>query len=317
MRNTETKRLKNGATLLNKRRGKPFSTWKYLLVLLPLMLFWFILHIYPNIEIFGISFYKWNGLSNNMKWIGWQNFKVIFKSDQWVKKYFLNTGFYVLVTVVIQTVLAMMLALVLRKSNPRNNFFRALFFLPIVFSSVAIGMTWSYIYDTNVGLLHSLFETLGLEQLAGFQYIGGRYKAIFFMALVGIWAGIGIPITLFTAGFQSIPEEIYEAAALDGANGWQGFWRITLPQMVPTILRVMMLSISGAAMAFDLVLQLGGTQLGNVRDYDTWAVGIYKAMVTDTNYGMVAANSTVLALFLFIICLVQYFLTKKAEDNYL
>lgn len=311
IRSLDTKKLQV------KKDTRTGGTTKYYLVAIPLLVFWFILHIYPNIEIFGISFYRWNGLSNNMTWLGLQNFKVIFKSDQWFKKYFFNTSSYVVYTVVIQTILAMMLALVLRKSNPRNNFFRALFFLPIVLSSVAIGLTWSYIYDPNVGLLHSFFEALGLDKLAGFQYISGRYQALFFIALVGIWSGIGIPITLFTAGFQSIPEEIYEASALDGANGWQTFWGITLPQMVPTILRVMMLTISGAAMAFDLVLLLGGSQLLNVREFDTWSVAIYKAMVADTNYGMVAANSTVLAVFLFIICLVQYIMTKKAEDSYL
>lgn len=304
-----------------KLAPKQKSRWtrhiKYYAILLPLLAAWFFFHIWPHLEIFGVSLYKWNGLSDVKKYVGLSNFKVIFKSDQWFKRCFCNTGMYVVYTLLLQTVLALAIALALRKNTRHNNAFRTLFFLPIVMSTVAVSAIWNYLYDVNIGFFHNIFQAIGLNSLADFQYLSGRYQRLFFIAVVQIWAGIGIPITLFTAGLQSIPEEIYEASALDGANGWQTFWRVTLPQMMPTILRVTMLTISGAAMAFDYVLMLGVQNPDSTALFDTWSVVIYKTMVSDNNYGMVAANSVVLAVFLIVICVAQYAATKRAEDSYL
>lgn len=301
---------------LRLRSGRP-GAWKYLIVLIPILAFWFVLHIYPNIAIFGTAFYKWSGLSDAKKFVGWQNFKVAFRSEQWFKKCFFNTSVYIIYSVVLQTILAMALALALRKNTRFNNAMRTLYFIPVVLSSVAVSLIWVYMYDVNIGFFHNLFKVLGLQHLADFQYLSGRYQWLFFIAVVQIWAGIGIPITLFTAGFQSISEDIYEAASLDGANGWQTFWHVTLPQMMPTVLRVMMLTISGAAIAFDYVLMLGVEHVEASASFDTWAVTIYKSMVGSSNYGMVAANSTLLAIFLMIICIIQYVATKHAEDSFL
>lgn len=306
-----------GSVVVKKKRGsRTTPTWKYLVVLVPILIFWFCLHMYPNIAIVFRSFYSWNSLSNVSKWVGLRNFRIIFSSEQWFQRLFFNTTAYMLYNLILQTVLSLLLALVLRKSTRRNNALRTLYFIPMVLSSVAISLIWTYIYDSNVGLLHSLFGALGLENLAGFRYLSGRFQWLFFIAIVQIWAGIGIPITLFTAAFQSIPEEIYEASALDGANGWQTFWGVTFPQLMPTILRVMMLTLSGAAMAFDYVLMLGVQNSEAGATFDTWSVAIYKT-INSNDYGMVAANSTILAIFLMIICIIQYIVTRRAEDSFL
>lgn len=293
------------------------KTGRYLMVLVPILIFWFVLHVYPNIAILPNAFVKWNGLSDVKEYVGLRNFRVIFKSEQWFKKCFFNTSAYIIYSVILQTALALLLALVLRKNTRHNNALRTLYFVPIVLSSVAVSLIWQYMYDPNIGFLHNLFQAMKLEKLADFQYLSGRYQWLFFIAVVQIWAGIGVPITLFTAGFQGIPEEIYEASALDGANGWHTFWDVTLPQMTPTILRVMLLTISGAALSFDYVFMLGVEHVEASTSFDTWAVAIYKSMLGNSDYGMVAANSTVLALFMMIICIVQYVATKHAEDNYM
>lgn len=299
-----------------KKRKRRNPALKYYLIVIPLMLFWFVLHVYPNIEIFPLSFYKWDGLSAGKKiFVGWQNFKLIFRSDAWFKRCFTNTTAYIIYTLLLQTTLALALALVLRKNNRHNNFFRTLFFVPIVLSSVAVSLIWTYVYDVNIGLLHNIFKALGFTKLADFQYLSGTYQRLFFIAVVQVWAGIGIPITLFTAALQSVPEEIYEASALDGANGWHTFWKVTLPQIMPTVLRVTLLGVSGAAMAFDYIIMMAGGEAS--APYYTWAVVIYKNMTEGSNQGMVAANSALLAILMLIICVVQFFATRKAEDNYM
>lgn len=296
---------------------KRYRHYKYLIVLAPLLIVWAVLSVYPNISIIPLSFYKWNGLSQSKAFVGWQNFRVIFQNKTWFAKCFANTMFYTAVILGIQTLLSIALALALRKDTRFNKLSRSVVFLPIVLSSAAIGTAWTYIYDGNFGLLHNAFESLGLSGAAAFNYLSGRYNALFFIAIVQIWAGLGVPVTLLIAGLNSIGEEQYEAARIDGASPRQINWKITLPQLLPTILRVMLLTINGAVMSFDYVFLVGGTAVGGVaKSYDTWAVTIYKNLTSD-NYGMVAANSTVLAALMFVILVVQYFATKKAEDRFL
>lgn len=309
-------KTKQGTNTLEKPAKRKNRALKYYLIVIPIMIVWFVLHIYPNIEIFPLSFYKWDGLTAGSKvYVGLQNFKLFFKSATWFKTCFTNTTAYILYTLVLQTILALALALALRKNNRHNNFFRTLFFIPIVLSSVAVYLIWIYIYDSNIGLLHNIFKALGFTKLADFQYLSGTYQRLFCVAVMSVWAGIGIPITLYTAALQGVPEEIYEASSLDGANAWQTFWKITLPQIMPTVLRVMLLSISGAAMAFDYIILMSGPE--NYATYYTWAVVIYKNMTNGTNQGMVAASSAILALFMLVICVIQFFATRKAEDNFM
>lgn len=309
------KRLEHAPRLGQPVRRKA-SYIKYYLIVIPILVAWFFLHVYPNVEIFPLSFYKWDGLTAGQKvFVGWQNFKLIFRSDAWFKRCFSNTSAYIVYTLLLQTVLALALALALRKNCRHNNLFRTLFFVPIVLSSVAVSLIWKYVYDVNIGLLHNFFKVLGFTRLADFQYLSGTYQRLFFIAVVQVWAGIGIPITLFTAALQSVPEEIYEASALDGANAWQTFWKVTLPQIMPSVLRVTMLTISGAAMAFDYIIMMAGGD--SSAPYYTWAVVIYKNMTEGSNQGMVAANSVLLALLMLIICLVQFIATRKAEDSYM
>ena len=93
-------KTKQKGPALRLRSGRP-GAWKYLIVLIPILAFWFVLHIYPNIAIFGTAFYKWSGLSDAKKFVGWQNFKVAFRSEQWFKKCFFNTSVYIVYSVVL------------------------------------------------------------------------------------------------------------------------------------------------------------------------------------------------------------------------
>lgn len=290
-----------------------FRKYKYILYALPVLIIWFVISIYPHLEVIPLSLFKWSPFSTNKEFVGLYYYKVMF-TNQWreTKQYIANTLIYVLDLLVIQTALALSLAMALQKNTRHNRFFRAFFFLPMVFSSVMISLTWRYIYDPNLGIINTVLGKLGVDGFPGYNFFSSNWKAILCIVFVHMWSGIGYAITIFISGRQTISEDLIEAAQIDGGNSWQIFWKITFPLMLPTILRSTLLTLSTGAMAYDFVLMLG-SRLSDT-SFDTWACTIYKETTVESNYGMTSAKSTILFVALLIICLIQYLATKKAED---
>ncbi len=297
-------------------RKRWLSTYKYILYALPILAVWFVISILPHLEVIPLSLYKWSPISTVKEFVGLHYYKMMF-TFQWkeTSKYIVNTLLYIGYLFVIQTTLAISLALALRKNTASNRFFRTFFFLPMVFSSVMVSLTWRYIFDPNLGILNTVLGMLGAEGFPGHNFFSPDWMALLCIVLVHIWAGIGYPITVFIAALQSIPEDLHEAGRIDGANAWKDFWHITFPMLLPTLLRTTMLTLSTGAMAYDFVLMLGSRL--TEASYDTWACTIYKEVTLDSNYGMTSAKSTVLFVVLLVICGIQYIATKKAEDAFL
>lgn len=289
---------------------------RFFLYTIPILIAWFVLAIYPHLQVFPLALYKWSPTSTKKEFVGLYFFRMMF-TYQWkeTSRSILMTLLYVGYLFAIQTVLALLLALILQKNTRHNTFFRALFFLPMTFSSVMVALTWSYMYDPNLGIINTLLGTLGVPGYPGHNFFKPDAVALLCIVLVHIWANIGYPITIYTSGLQTISDDLYEAARLDGVNTWQNFWHITFPMLLPTLLRTTMLTLTTGAMAYDYVL-LMGSRSANM-SYDTWAAAIYKGISIDTNYGMVSAKSVLLFIMMVVICLVQYLATKKAEDAFL
>lgn len=292
------------------------ARYRYLLYALPILILWFVISILPHLEVIPLSLYKWSPMSTKKEFVGLYFYKMMF-THQWSEtlKYIRNTLLYIGYLFVIQTILAISLAMALRKNTAHNRFFRTFFFLPMVFSSVMVSLTWRYIYDPNLGILNTILGMLKVSGFPGHNFFSPDWMALLCIVFVHIWAGIGYPITVFISALQGIPEDLHEAGRIDGANGWQDFWGITFPMLLPTVLRVTMMTLSTGAMAYDFVLMLG-SRLTDA-SFDTWACTIYKEVTLDSNYGMTSAKSTVLFVVLLVICGIQYVATKKAEDAFL
>ena len=288
-----------------------YSYVKYLAILIPVMAAWFVLIILPNLQIFVLAFQKWNGFSKVRKPIGWQNFQVVLGDPNFTSD-LVNTILYVLFLFAVQTVLSLCLALVLRRNTAQNHFFRTFFFLPLVFSSVMVGLTWSYMYDANLGIINQLLCAAGLTGFKNFNWMGDPTRGVFAVVMVHIWANVGYPLTILTAGLSTIPETLYEAAEVEGAKPRQSLRHITLPLLMPTILRLTLLTFSTGAMAFDYVLLLGAP--GMRAPFDTLSVGIYKGL-TSTNLGLPAVKGVVLGIILMVVFLIQFVITRRVEDS--
>ena len=288
-----------------------YRYYKYLLFILPGFIIWFVLAVYPNIEVFPLSLYRWNGISKAKIYLGLQNFDTVLSNPNF-KISFINTVFYVIFLFVIQTIIAVLLSIILKENTAHNRFFRTLFFLPLVFSSVMVGLTWGYMYDPNLGVLNQLLPKLGLQGFNNFNWLGEPVRAIFFIVLVHIWASIGFPITIITAGLQTIPETLYEAINVEGASSMQTFSYLTFPLLLPTLLRVTLLTVISGAKAFDYVFLMGSTLSDS--PFDTWSVYIYRSL-QNQNLGLPAAIGVLLGIILFVIFLIQYVITKRVEES--
>jgi raffinose/stachyose/melibiose transport system permease protein len=297
---------------LHKSLIVKYGYLKYFFLILPSLIAFFVLGVYPNLQVFQLAFYKWNGISKKKPFVGLQNFETFLNSPKFVEG-LMNTVFYILFLFLLQTVVAILISVTLKRNTTHNKFFRTFFFLPLVFSSVMVGLTWSYMYDPNLGVLNQLLTNIGLDGFKSFNWLGDPARGVLCIVLVHIWANLGYPITIITAGLQTIPDSLYEAAEVEGANPLQTFRKVTLPLLLPILMRVTILTITTGAMAFDYVYLMGGST-GGSSPFDTWAVGIYRSL-GGTNIGMPSAQSVILSIVLFLVFLLQFVVTKKVEDS--
>ena len=306
----------NNQTKMTKFKKAYRKKWKHVIYITPILIWWFIIAIYPRLEIFPMSLYEWNPVTNHKEFVGLYYFKLMFtRSLDYTLRDTWNTCMYVFYLFIIQTTLAFIISLALQKSTKHNNFFRALFFLPLVFSTSMVSLTWSYMYDPNVGIINNFLAIFQPDKYPGFSYFTENWMAILVVVIVHIWANIGYTITILTSGLNTISEDLGEAAQVDGANRWQTFWHITVPLMLPTILRNTLLTISTGATTSDYQFLLGNR--GQIVEYDTWATLLYKNLTMATDYGPVCAMSVVFFVVLSVLAIIQFVAMRKVEDKVL
>lgn len=301
-------------TKMRKFKMQYRRKWKYVIAVIPTLFLFVLLGIYPNIKIFPMSLYDWSPIRTEKEFVGLKNFEMMFtvNLDNTLRTIG-NTLIYIAGLMVIQMILALILALAMQKNSTKNKFFRAYFFMPMVFSSTMISMTWSFMYDPNLGIINNILGNLGVEGYPGVNFFAVSWQAVILIVIVHIWAKIGYPITILTSGINSISTDVNEAAMIDGANGWQIFQKITFPLLLPTIFRLSLLTITTGAMTSEFIVMLGSRSAG--KEFDTWSAMMYKAMLSSTDYGGVSAMGVVMFFFLAVASLIQFGVMRKVENS--
>lgn len=295
---------------------KAFQTkWKYLLIMLPSLFFYFLFCIYPNISIFPLSLYEWSPIRTTKEFVGLRNFKMLFVINKdHTAQLITNTITYVLALFVIQTILALILALALKKNTKKNAFTRAYFFLPKVFSTAMVGLTWQFMYDPNLGIINTLLGALGVEGFPGKFLFQNSFSSVILVVIVHIWANLGYAMMYIMSGISTISEDLYEAAMIDGANGWKQFTAITLPLLIPTLSRFVLLTLTTGVMVADYTVLLAGSANDKAT---TLASHIYSLTRAGSTYGLVSALGVILFFVLAILGVVQFFGMRKIEKSVL
>jgi ABC-type sugar transport system permease subunit len=211
-----------------------------------------------------------------------------------------NTVVY-LIQIPIGMVISLGLALALNRKIRGIRFLRTIYYMPAVTSMVVVSLMWQWIYNKDFGVLNYFLSFLGLGPYGWLQSTKMALPSIMLMA---IWLGLGSRMLLFLAGLQSIPEEYYEAAEVDGADAWNRFWHITLPLLAPTTFFVLVTSIIGSFQVFTPVYVLtGGGPAGST---DVAVHRIYFEAWQNLRFGYASAETWILFAILFVLTLIQF-----------
>ena len=273
-------------------------------IILSVFVFW------PIVQSFLLSLQHWKfGADAVQEWVGLDNYSRML-DDERVWGAFRNTLYYTAVTVPLGIIIPLALAVTLNKRLPARPLIRAAFFLPVIASFAIIAIVWSFLLDPDIGLLTYWFR---LVHLPVSNWLRDPTWAMPAVILVSIWKNIGFNMVIFLAGLQGIPETYYEAAQLDGAGAWQQFWKITLPQLRPTTLFVLVISIIGAFQVFDpvYVLTPGGGPLFSTETVVTY---IYHQGIELIDISYAASIGEVLFLIVLLMTLFQMW-TLRFRDT--
>jgi len=279
---------------------KKIDLFPYLMCL-PAVLLFTMFVILPFIEGLRVSFYRWDGFSA-MKWLGLRNYVNVMGDDVFWQA-MRNTFVYAVLVTVCKNIIALALAHILVKKFPLRTFFRTGIYMPVILSYVVIGVLWSWIYNPTFGLLNGMLRALGLESwIKG--WLSDPRIALFSVVAVDVWKWIGYHMVLYMAGLQAISADLYEAADLDGANGAQKFFRITVPQLNSTIVVNVLMSVTGAfASNYDIVNVMTGG--GPMHATEVSLTYIMTTAMRYSNMGKANAMSMLLFVFVFIFGFLQ------------
>lgn len=279
--------------------------WAYLFVLVPIAL-QLIFFYAPMAQGFYYSFTNWTGLTNNYDLIGFQNYQAIL-SDQRFMKSVSFTVIFTIGLIVGEVLIGIMVARFLNRKIKGVGFFRTAYFFPAVLSTVTLGLIFKQVF--NYGL-PQLGEKLGIGFLE--QNLIANEKTVYWGVLfVALWQGVAMPIVIFLAGLQSIPEEILEAASIDGATNRQKFRHIELPYLLPSLSMVFIMALKSGLTAFDLIFALTGG--GPSDKTTTLGLLVYNYAFKSNQYGYANAIAVVLFLVIAVISIIQIRLSKRFE----
>jgi ABC-type sugar transport systems, permease components len=275
--------------------------------LAPALAIYLLFVLYPIVRSFFYGFYDWNGLSKP-SYVGLANFAQIL-SDGVFWKSFWNNLYVVAVSVFGQIPLGLVLAVILDRRMRGAKAFRFFFFMPMILSTVVVGLLWSTMLNSQVGIINALLKALGLGGLAQ-DWLGDPRFAMPTIGLVLVWQFFGLYMVILLAALQNIPKEIHESAELDGAGEWRKLTRITMPMIWGAIMASVVLCIAGGMRTFDLVFTM--TQGGPAHSTELMAIYMYNKTFEVYKYGYGSAVSLVIFVISFALILASRGLLGRA-----
>ena len=263
----------------------------------------------PMIFAIGLSFCNWDGV-HPVEFTGISNF-VALLSDKTFKAAFVNTLVYAIGTVPLTLVCSLGLAMLLNQKVKFRNFFRTVSFFPYVASLVAFAAVWNMIFSPSMGPVNQILATLGVENLP--KWAAGKDTAMLTVILFSVWKNMGYYMVIYLAALQGVPRELYEAATVDGANKWQQFRNVTLPQIKPTTFFCTIMLVIGSFKIYDTVAIM--TNGGPGRATKMLVTYIYDVAFNNIKYGQASAIAMVLLVIVLIVTIIQFANEKKFAND--
>ncbi|PIU40507.1 MAG: sugar ABC transporter permease [Candidatus Omnitrophica bacterium CG07_land_8_20_14_0_80_50_8] len=279
--------------------------------ILPAFLLFFTFSLYPFFKVFELSATDWDGISRSVQWVGLANFKDLLTENPtfWLS---MRNAFYItFLALTAQNLAALFLAWLCDRDIKGGNVYRVIFYLPPVLSGIVVGLIWNWIYDGNYGLLNHFLSFIGLGDLSR-AWLSNRKTALTAVAVIHMWKGFGWGFVILLAGLQSIPRELYEAARVDGANGWVVFKNITAPLMIPVFILVSILTILGTMQIFDIIIATTGGGPGYHTEVPI--TRIVSTMIASSQFGYACAMGVLFGLILLALSMIQIQVSKRVRQ---
>lgn len=276
------------------------------LFLLPALIILGIAVFFPAFQAFSLSFTQYDlDLTQAPKWVGLKNFQKLF-SDQVFWQTIRNTFLYLIGVVPILVIFPLGLAILVNQKLRGIRWFRIAYYTPVIISMVVAGMAWKALYASD-GIFNQLLKLIGFTN--GIPWLTSPDLALWSVMLVTIWKGLGYYMVIYLAGLQSIPADLYEAAAIDGSDGWQKHWDITIPLMRPYLSLVAVISSISAMKVFEEVYLM--TQGGPLNHSKTVVYYVYEKAFQDLEINYASAIGLILFMFILILSIINLRISRN------
>jgi raffinose/stachyose/melibiose transport system permease protein len=261
----------------------------------PALALYALFFIIPSVGGIIYAFTDWSSFSDEVNFVGLKNFAKIFSPQEHYLTYLWNTLLFTAVTIVLKTIIGLGLALLLNEGVKRMvNLYRVLIYVPVVLPFVVVGLIFRSILNPATGFLNTTLRAVGLDVFA-LRWLVDPHVALYSVAVVDTWKGVGYIMVILLAGLQTIPKDYYEAAEVDGASAWARFRYVTLPMLTPAMTVVTVLNVLYGLRIFDIIYAM--TNGGPGYATEVMQIGIFDAF-SKGQYGLGTAISTILFLIL-------------------
>jgi multiple sugar transport system permease protein len=277
-----------------------------ILFLAPTVVGLFLFTVVPIVASILLAFFRWDIISRP-QFVGVDNF-VDIGADPTIRIAFLNTIGFVIVAVVLQLAVALALAVLVQSRMPSwlRAFFRSSLFFPLILSAASVSLVMAYLFNQDFGLVNRVLNVVGIPDV---PWLTSGFGAAVVVILVYVWQNFGFTFLLFVGGLASIPRDVYEASAIDGATGWRQFRRITLPLLSPTMLVASVMAIIAALQIFDQPYVL--TRGGPGDSTRTAVMVIFESAFQQLQFGRASAIGIVLTLIIIGVTALQFRLSRR------
>jgi len=274
------------------------------LFVIPALILYIFFVIYPTANSIQLSFFKWNGLAQNMTFVGFKNYITMFTNDRIFLLSLKNSIVWSCLIIIIPTFLGLIIANIIFSGVFAGNLHRFIILFPFLLSNVAIGLIFKIIYNYRLGTINTFLNKINLEIFTK-DWLGDTKIVVFSLIIANIWQLTGLAMIIFYAGMQSIPGEIYEAAKIDGASPFCIFKNMTIPLLKETMIIVVVLMATASWKVFDIVYVV--TRGGPANK--SQVVGSWMFISAFRNYKQGYASA--IAVFIFLLIIMTLFLCTR------
>ncbi len=267
--------------------------------LAPSFIFLAVFTYFPVLYAFVLSFWRWRVLRGEPTFIGLDNYTYLFTSEDFWQAMW-NTFYFAAGSIPTGMIIALVIALMLNRPLRGLAIYRTAYFLPTITSLVAVSVVWLWIYHPDVGLANYILNSIGLPSV---RWLNEPRSAMPALIILGIWRGLGYNVIIYLAGLQNIPQHLYEAAKIDGANRWDLFRHVTWPLLTPTSFFILIIAVINSFQSFTQIHVM--TQGGPLGSTTVIVYYLYQQAFQQFTMGYGSAIAMVLFVMILILTLIQ------------